>query len=145
MLPYDERRSAGETIRMLVSGAETSGRIALIEILARRSAASPRHLHHWEDEFVYVLEGEVAFHLDGQRLLRPAGTGLFLPVGREHAYAVVSEEARLLVVMAPAGLEGCLVDLTGTAGDGSPAVERLVTLAARYGIEITGPPPAEDP
>jgi quercetin dioxygenase-like cupin family protein len=143
MLPYDERRSTGESIRVLVTGAETSGRIALIEILGRRSAASPRHRHHWEDEFVYVLEGEVAFDVDGQRFLRPAGTGLFLPVGREHAFAVVSEEARLLVIMAPAGLERCLAELTGTAVDGPPAVERVVTLAARYGIEITGPPPVE--
>ncbi len=78
----------------------------------------------------------------------PAGTGLLLPRGHEHTFRVESEEARLLVVLLPAGPEDFYLEL-GAFGDRdsgarTPAnqdMERLVTVAARYGVEITGPGP----
>jgi hypothetical protein len=98
-------------------------------------------VHSREDEFVYVLEGRVTFSLDQERLEGSPGSWLFLPCGSEHGFAVESEHARLLVVLSPAGLEGCLRELAHpddlTAE--SQAVERLVTTAARYGLAITGP------
>ena len=135
----DARDAVGE-VRLLLTGAETRGRLALVEIRERRGDGPPRHRHHWEDEIVYVLVGEICFDLDGERLLRPAGTCLVLPAGREHAHEVVSEEARLLVLSAPAGLEGLFRELGGFNLSGGEDVARLVTVAARYGVEVTGPP-----
>ena len=61
-------------------------------------------------------------------------------------YRVESDEARLLIFLLPAGLEGCYRELGQLAGEpdggpgkGSDRVERLVATAARYGVEITGP------
>jgi hypothetical protein len=61
-----------------------------------------------------------------------------LPRGIEHYYVVESDPARLLVVVTPAGLERCLEEVRST---GRMTVERLITIAARYGVTITGPAP----
>jgi hypothetical protein len=54
------------------------------------------------------------------------------------ATCIESERARLLVAVTPAGVEGVLEDLRRTDCVG---VEQLITVAARYGITITGPVP----
>ena len=42
--------------------------------------------------------------------------------------------------MLPAGLEGYYLELDEASREDGVTVERLVTVAARYGVEITGPP-----
>lgn len=137
--PNDEGRVVGASVHLLVTGTDTKGRLAVIEIQERRGAEPLRHLHHWEDEIVYVLDGEVTFMLNDEHLPRSAGSCVLLPAGQEHAYALKSEEARLLVMAAPAGLEHLYQELGGLNATGRSDVERLVTVAARYGVEITGP------
>jgi quercetin dioxygenase-like cupin family protein len=129
------------TWSVLVSGDETGGRFSVIEVREPRGAESPRHVHTREDELVYVLEGRVTFDHDGKRLDAPAGTSLFLPRGSEHTFVVQSPEARLLMLLSPAGLEHSLADLAQPSQplSGELVIERLVTTAARYGVSITGP------
>ena len=112
----------------------------MIDIRIRRGAELPRHVHHWEDVAVYVLEGEVTFFLDGERHPRGAGECFLLPAGREHSYAIRSPETRWLVTVAPAGLEGFFAELNDLAPLETLPTEQLVSVAARYGVEITGPP-----
>ena len=131
----------GEPTTVLIAGAETGGKLAILEVRVGRDTLLPVHLHHWDDEIVYVLEGEVTFHLDGERRAGPAGTCMLLPRGSEHSYSVESAEARLLVVVAPSGIE----EFYGEQCRGGTAsgldVERLVTIGARFGVEVTGPAP----
>ena len=130
---------AGIDARVLVAGTDTQGRFAVAEVRHRRWVEPPRHLHTREDEADYVLEGLVSFLVDGAGRTCPARTSLLLPRGREHALAVHGGGARLLVLLVPAGLEGCCRELDEA---GAPAdVERLIAVAARYGVAITGPAP----
>ena len=133
--------NAGEQVTVLVRGEETGGKLTLLEVKVRRGAEPPLHLHHWDDEIVYVLEGEVTFHLDGERLPRPAGTHVLLSREHEHSYSVESGEARLLVAAAPAGIERFYGEMYRCGAGAGLDVEQFVTLGARHGVEITGPPP----
>ena len=136
-------RRVDDAVRPLVGGEETGGRVALVELRERRGAGPPRHVHSGEDEVVYVLAGRVAFEVDGVALDAPAGSCVLLPRGSEHTYRVVSAAARLLVVAAPAGIEGYYQELARFAArpDGAGAVERLIASAACHGVAITGPGP----
>lgn len=130
----------GSRWTVLVSGEDTGRRFAVVETFACRGAEPPRHMHSREDEFVYVLEGRVTFCRDGEPFDGPAGAWLFLPRGSEHTFAVESAYARLLVIVAPAGLEDSLDELDQSAPAADLlSVERLVAAAARYGVAITGP------
>ena len=135
---------AGDATSVLVAGEETAGRFALVETRERRDAIPPCHVHAHEDEIVYVLEGHVVFAVGDETLDAPAGTCVLLPRGGEHTFRVESPDARLLVLVAPTGLEGYYreLDRPDARAGVAPGVERLVATAARYGIAITGPPPA---
>ena len=138
------RTHSAEATTLLVGGTETGGRIALLEVRVARDSMLPLHRHHWEDEIVYVLEGEVLFYFNGEQRRGPAGTCVLMPRGSEHAYAVESDEARLLIIVAPAGLEQFYDEQARAGTVAVSAVEWLVTTGAKYGVEVTGPPPARD-
>lgn len=129
---------------LLVTGEQTQGRFALVETLTRRTEEPPLHSHTQEDELIYVVHGEITVYLDGNRLQCPAGSCVFLPKGSEHTYCIDSEEARLLMLLIPAGLEGYFEELN----EFCPAdqyIEQLITVSARYGVNLTGSGPLEDP
>jgi len=106
--------------------------------------ASPYHTHHREDESFYVLEGEMAFVRGGKWL--KAGPGAFVYGPREiaHGFKVIgSSPARMLILVTPGGFEGFMLEQTTPIGEppSPPDMARLITLAAKYGIDIHGPLP----
>ncbi len=68
---------------------------------ARRCTSTSR-----EDEWFYVIEGELTFWVGGETSVAPAGTFVFGPKEIPHTFIVSSEEARFLLVTEPAGFEG---------------------------------------
>jgi len=54
-------------------GDATGGRVMVTEQLAPRGSGSPLHVHHNEDEWFYVLDGELTIWVDGQTVVAPAG------------------------------------------------------------------------
>ena len=139
----------GALLRLRITGEQSDGQFALTEHLCRRGAASPLHRHTLHDETFIVLEGELAIHIDGRILRGAAGSFTFAPRGLPHSYRVESEECRFLALITPAGFEQWFVDTGEPAGavalppmpDGPPDVAALATAAARYGVEVLGPPP----
>jgi quercetin dioxygenase-like cupin family protein len=124
---------------VLVDGGQSEGRIALVEAVLERGRELPRHRHHWEDEAVYVVAGALVVWLDGAWFDLRSGDDIFLPRGSDHTLVATTDEARLLVVFATAGFEGLCRDL---AAEGAQAdLERLIAVAARYGVEIAGSSP----
>ena len=126
------------SIRTLVAGSATDNHLSLLEIAGSAGCGIVRHVHEHEDEVVYVLEGELTFHIGNVVQHAQPGSCLVLPKGVEHSYLVGSGPVRLLVAVTPAGLEGFLEEVKRTD---EVDVERLITVAARYGITVTGPPP----
>jgi steroid delta-isomerase-like uncharacterized protein len=108
--------------------------------------ASPYHTHHREDESFYVLEGEMAFVCGGTWL--KAGPGMFVYGPREipHGFKVIGHSpARMLLMCTPAGFERFVLEQTTpiTEPPSPPDMGELMTLAAKYGIDIHGPLPEE--
>ena len=134
----DEEHALVSLGRTLVPGRATGNHLALLEIHGSAGRGIVRHVHELEDEVVYVLDGELTFHIGEEVHRAREGSCLVLPRGIEHSYVVESGLARLLVAVTPAGLEGIVEDVIRTD---QVDVERLITVAARYGITITGPAP----
>ena len=126
----------------------TGGRVAVIEHLAPQGSGSPLHLHHNEDEWFYVTEGELIFWVGGQVIPAPAGSFVYGPRGVPHTFSVTSPETRFLVVTEPAGFENMMRTLSEPAQTRTlppatiqpPAPERMMAVATEYGLEILGPP-----
>jgi quercetin dioxygenase-like cupin family protein len=138
----------GALATIKASGDATGGRVAVIEHLAPRGHGSPLHVHGREDEWFYVMEGELTFWVGGKVSVAPAGSFVFGPKGVPHTFVVSSDEARFLLAAEPAGLENFMRAVGEPAtslkipprATEPPDVEGLTRLAATFGIEIVGPP-----
>jgi quercetin dioxygenase-like cupin family protein len=134
------------------TSATTGGRVTVTEQLAPRGVGSPLHVHHREDEWFYVLEGELTFWVGGETIVAAAGAFVYGPKDVPHTFLVSSEEARFLLVAEPAGFE----EFMRACGQPAerleipppptepPDVEALTRIAAGYGIDIIGPPGIPD-
>ncbi len=62
----------------------------------------PLHVHHMDDEAIFVLEGTLRIQLGDEVETTPAGAGVFVPRGTPHTFWNPKKEpVRFLVVMAP--------------------------------------------
>lgn len=125
----------------------TGGAFSLAEQLLPLGSAPPIHRHAHEDEAWIVLEGEVAFFLDGEEHLASAGTYVFGPRGREHTFLVRSSTARMATLLLPGVCEE-FFRATGHPATAltlppptQPDMAALLEGMARFGIEMVGPPP----
>jgi quercetin dioxygenase-like cupin family protein len=129
-------------------GAGTGGRMMLSEQTAPRGSGSPLHVHHDEDEWFYILEGELTIWVAGQTVVAPAGSFVLGPRHVAHTFIVSSERARFLLVTEPAGFEGFIRALAVPAAapeippapTAPPNMEPVLRAAADHGLEILGPP-----
>lgn len=137
------------TLVTLKSTAETTaGRVGVSDNYAPRGAGSPLHVHHREDEWFFITEGELTFWVGGKVVKAPAGAFVYGPREIPHTFEVTSDEARYLLVAEPAGFES-FVRAVGEPAQSltippppsePPDPAPLIAAAAEYGIEITGPP-----
>jgi len=138
----------GQLVTIKSSSESTAGRVGVTETLAPRGSGSPLHVHHKEDEWFYVIDGELTFWVGGQVITAPAGSFVYGPREVPHTFIVSSEQARFLLVVEPAGFEGFVRALGEPAQElvipppatEPPDVAAMAALAAEYGIEILGPP-----
>lgn len=138
----------GNLVTVTATAAGTGGRLAVLEHLSPHGAGSPLHVHHREDEWFHVLDGELTVWVDGGVHVVPAGGFVFLPAGRPHTFLVTSETARFLLVTGPGGFEEFVREVGVPAARREipppatepPDVAALTAVAARYGIDIVGPP-----
>lgn len=153
--PFALRRDEGKarwflnTLTLIKStGAATGGRLAVAESRAPRGPASPLHVHHREAEFFYVIEGELRMWVGGELIEAPEGSLVYGPPDVPHTFAVISDQARFLILTQPTGFDDFLHDASEPAtaltlppaGGPAPDPARLAAVAAEYGIEILGPP-----
>jgi uncharacterized cupin superfamily protein len=76
--------------------------IAFVEHpIAPRTLAGPRHIHQHEDEYSYVLEGEVGFELGDEVFTAKAGELVAKPRGIWHAFWNPSDEPARILAGAP--------------------------------------------
>lgn len=127
------------------TGETTNGAFFLIESLSMApGSGSPYHTHHNEDESFYILDGEVAFVVDGSWTKAGPGTFVYGPREIPHGFVIVgARPARLLLMCNPAGFEGFVRDLAQplSAPPSIPDVPHMIATAAKYGIDIHGPLP----
>jgi mannose-6-phosphate isomerase-like protein (cupin superfamily) len=76
---------------LLARSDSEGGSYSLMHLATPPGFSTPYHVHHDEDEALYVLEGELTFICDGRELVRGAGSYMFLPRGVPHGFRCMGE------------------------------------------------------
>ena len=137
------------TIR--VPGEASGGRFALIEFLFPRHASPPLHTHP-QDESYIVLEGRLTVQAGGQRFELDSGAAATVPIGVAHTFRADTDNAHVLVLSTPAGLERLVRDAAVPAAKPTlppsetprPSTEELTEIFRRHGQVNLGPPLGPD-
>ena len=138
--------AGGGVFTVKASGAETGGAFLLMTHRSVGGKSTPLHTHP-EDEAIYVLEGELLVHIDGEEHRVGQGGFFVAPRGVPHAMLVTSETAHMLALQTPGTGEAFYreaSDPVDASADASwpPDWERLRGVAERSeSIELVGPPP----
>ena len=102
------------------------------------------HIHYFQDELFYVLEGELQFYINNRIVTAPQGTCAFVPRGTAHAFRNANSTnagpARLQFLFTPGGnIEGYLEQAGRVLNRNPPDYDLLKLLAKEWGIDIIGP------
>jgi mannose-6-phosphate isomerase-like protein (cupin superfamily) len=145
----------GDTYTVLLSGEQTDGRYAMLDMLIPVGAGPPPHRHGFEECF-RVLEGSIEVHVgDAAPVVLEKDDSANIPGNVPHAFRNAGDvPARLLCTVAPAGLERFFAEF----GDPVPSrtspapaltdeeraerLRRAMAKAPEYGMEILPPPGA---
>ncbi len=131
----------GLGVRFMIGGDQTGDTFALVEHpIEPHALAAPMHTHRNEDEYTYVLEGEIGFQVGEEvRIARP-GDLVFKPRGVPHAFWNAGDTpARGLEIISPAGFERYFAEIAPLLPPnhaGPPDEEALGAVMARYGLEM---------
>jgi quercetin dioxygenase-like cupin family protein len=127
-----------------LTGEQTHGGLTVVDVTMGAGRMAPPHVHHREDETFLVLEGSVSFTIGDQRVEAGPGELVAGPRDVPHRFAAGPDGARLLFLIAPAGLEGLILEQSvpatsrtlPPAGATAPDLERAREVALRYGCEL---------
>ena len=81
----------GGPLSFKARGEQTGGSLTALENVIPPGAGPPLHTHANEDEFWWVIEGELRFTLGEELSNAPEGTFVFVPRGTPHNFQNVGE------------------------------------------------------
>ena len=119
-----------------LAGQASGGKFSVVEHPVEPGTLVPPHTHSREDEYSYVLEGEVGVKVGDQEFLATVGDIIVKPRGVSHTFwNSGSQPARLLEIIAPAGFESYFEEMSRVLNVGGPPdEEQMDRIAEKYGI-----------
>jgi quercetin dioxygenase-like cupin family protein len=140
---------AGGLYRIVVSGKQTNGAYAIIEMTVPSGVGPVPHAHPNIEESFYVLDGEVQFRTNSGTYVAGKGALVAIPKGGlVHHFKNLSEKpAQLLCTVIPAGLDEYFVALSAylnsienntaiSPSDKQTAIQRI---AEQFGQQLLSP------
>jgi quercetin dioxygenase-like cupin family protein len=135
---FGEARGLGvSNIAFKVTPQDSSGLLILENTFSQKGGPA-RHLHHDQDEWFYVAEGEFAFEIGETKFRLNTGDSVLGPRKVPHVWACVGDGlGRIVIVFSPAGLMEAFFRKV-TSANAMPAPDPELWRA--YGMELLGPP-----
>ena len=140
----------GDTYRLVMTGEQTDGAYAVIDMLVPPGGGPGPHAHAGFQEAFFVLEGEVVVRSETQEYTARKGAFVNIPLGGPvHSFKNESDAmAHLLCLVVPAGLEKLFQEVGQPVAAGAflpppemneDAKQRLEQIAKKHGQELFPP------
>jgi len=135
----------GGLYEVKASGDETGGKMTIVEMSIPAGMGPPQHTHPG-GEAVYVIEGNVRYHIEDDTLEGGPGSFFYIPEGTWENFEPTSQ-VRLLVIYEPGGTEKFFAEAGEPASshelppppEGDPDISGLLAAAEKYGMQIRAP------
>lgn len=147
---YKHREDNAETIniqggiklKVLVSGKDTDGTIAVLVDTVQPGGGPPIHIHNNQDETFLCVSGEFKIRVGDGVIEVKAGDVAFVPRGTIHGFRNVgTTEGVLQYAFTPAlTIEEMFLEYAQAAKDNVESPEALAAIAERHGTTVVGPP-----
>jgi mannose-6-phosphate isomerase-like protein (cupin superfamily) len=119
---------------------DTAGEMFIFEHRDMGKGGPPRHVHHEQDEWFYVVAGEYAIEVGEDKFRLKPGDSLFAPRKVPHAWAHIGEQrGTLLTIVSPAGTFEEFIRETTTHAT-LPTPREIELAFEAHGMKIVGPP-----
>jgi len=93
------------TFSFLATGQDTGNAYTLIHCFFRKGFTPPPHFHKYEDESFYLLDGIIDFQAGDKKFRSGPGELVVLPRDLPHSFNLVTDTAKALLLITPAGFE----------------------------------------
>jgi mannose-6-phosphate isomerase-like protein (cupin superfamily) len=102
---------------------------------------APRHVHHENDEWIYILEGEFVAEVGEKRIRLKKGDSLLMPMKTPHRWSVAGlPTVGVIHLYTPAGKMDLFFDDPTGPQPAHPTLEDRKAEFERHGITLLGPP-----
>jgi len=140
----------GSTYRILVSGRDTAGAYATIDMLIPPGGGPGPHAHADFEESFYVIEGEVEVKSEFGSYVAASGSFIIIPKGGVvHGFRnKTGQTAHLLCTVVPAGLESLFEEIGQPVAAGqflpppvldAATIKKLQAIAEKHGQQVFPP------
>jgi len=139
--PFVVPPSSGKVLKLVgvthkLTSQQTGGGYYLFESEFDPESGNGLHVHAYEDEVVYVLQGAIQIRLGDGKLEASEGGVAHLPKGIPHAlYNPLKTPLKILALAIPGGMEQFFDELDSAMQDGSMDDAKYKEISQKYGIE----------
>jgi len=128
------------TLDIKISGKDTENDLAVFEQTGLTpNGGPPLHIHPFQDEWFYVIEGEYRFQVGDDSYSMMAGETIFLPRNVQHAFVQLTQSGKMIVSYLPAGKMESFFAVTDK-WTSPPSKEEIAKVFADHEMKVVGPP-----
>jgi quercetin dioxygenase-like cupin family protein len=122
-----------------ISSKDTDGALSVFEYTGTQKVGPALHVHYYQDEIFYVVEGDYLFQLGTEKYKLKAGDTIFLPRNIPHTWIQLSDNGKLIYFLQPAGkMEEFFIKMSTLKG--KPTDEEIQKITMEHGMKNIGPP-----
>ena len=127
----------GSAVTYKATAEDTAGAFSLALETTPPRGGIPLHVHHREDEAMYILEGEYEIECGDQVFRATAGTFVFLPRDVSNRYQNLGNTpGKFLHITCPGGFEDVVQETSLLMSGGHPDMQKVKDVARDHGIDF---------
>jgi quercetin dioxygenase-like cupin family protein len=121
-----------------ISGNDTENDLAVFEQTGfSPSGGPPLHIHPFQDEWFYIIEGEYMFQVGEDKYQMKSGDTIFLPRNVQHAFIQLTEKGKMIVSYLPAGKMEAFFQVTDQ-WTFPPSKEKIAQVFKDHDMNVVG-------
>ena len=137
---YEMKGVTRNVLDLKIASSDTGGNLTVLEQNGfTAKGGPPLHIHLYQDEFFYIVEGEYLFKVGEESFQMKAGDTIFLPRNVQHAFAQLTDTGKVIVSYMPAGKMENFFKATD-AWTSPPSREEIVKVFEDHDMVVVGPP-----